>query len=270
MKTRILFALTLACLTHVAFGQIKIGDNPQTLDAGSVLELESTNRALVITRLSNDAMNNLTPLPGALVYNLDLECVHYYNGTNWINLCDASAVELTNDPIVNAYRSIALTPVGNQINIEVDSITGLNIVDRTITRDDYQLASVGGNIIQDRSVTPIKLQPGTPNQYLRTDAAGTDAVWADPEIVAMGKADGSNLLGGRGATVLPVTPGVHNVILDTPRNGSDYIIQLTVEGNNRIYVSEGTQTPNSFVVTIFDLGLGVPADNVWYFTVLDY
>ncbi|HAI40728.1 MAG TPA: hypothetical protein DCM40_22830, partial [Maribacter sp.] len=29
-----------------------------------------------------------TPLNGAVVYNTDTQCVHYFNGTVWTNLCD--------------------------------------------------------------------------------------------------------------------------------------------------------------------------------------
>ncbi|MCE2611470.1 hypothetical protein LVD13_00700 [Flavobacteriaceae bacterium D16] len=267
MKLKMFLTLTALCLTQLLSGQIKIGDNPQNLDAGSVLELESSNRALVITRLTTVEMDNLTPLAGALIYNIDTECIYYYDGSVWINLCETSAFELTNDAIVNPDTTIVLTPVGNQINIEVDEITGLNIADGTITREDYQLGSVGGNIIQNQSITPIKIQAGLPNQFLRTNAAGTDAVWANPNILGMGKANGGIAIRAQGASITPLGTGTYNVSLNTPRPSADYIIQLTVFGDNRIYVA--SQLNDSFLVEIVNPS-GLPADAVWYFTIFDF
>ena len=77
MKNRIAICVVLALFSSVAFSQVKIGDNPETLDATSLLELESSTRALVITRVDTSTMNDMTPLRGALVYNTDAECVFY-------------------------------------------------------------------------------------------------------------------------------------------------------------------------------------------------
>jgi len=88
MKMKLLIALVSFSICNLLSGQIKIGDNPQNIDASSVLELESNSRVLVITRVSGAQMNSITPLPGALVYNTDEGCVFYFNGTTWLNLCE--------------------------------------------------------------------------------------------------------------------------------------------------------------------------------------
>ena len=264
MKMKLLLTGLALCAIQAMLGQIKIGDNPQSLDAGSVLELESSNRALVITRLSTAQMNSLSPLPGALVYNTDVQCIHYYDGSSWINLCEASAFELTNDAIVNADTTIALTRNGGQINVEVDEITGLNIVDQSLTRDDYGPSSVNGNAhIQESSTPPNRLIPSAvPNQILN------EVIWANPDVLAMGKVNASVPVRTRGANVLPVTTGVYNVILDNPRPTADYIIQLTTaNGDFRAQVS--VQLNDSFLVSIYNAA-GAPADTTWYFTVLDF
>ncbi|RKN76810.1 hypothetical protein [Ulvibacterium marinum] len=81
----------LICLTFWSgtelFSQIKIGDNPQNIDSGSLLELESNELALVITRVTTQQMNRLSPMAGALVYNAEVGCVYAYDGAVWINLC---------------------------------------------------------------------------------------------------------------------------------------------------------------------------------------
>ena len=66
--------------------QVKIGDNPQTIDPGSLLELESTDKALVITRVTDAQMNAINAQQGAVVYNTDGGCIYYFDGAAWICL----------------------------------------------------------------------------------------------------------------------------------------------------------------------------------------
>lgn len=73
-----------------ATSQVKIGEQPDVIDPASIVELESTNKALVLTRLSNTQMQSISPLRGALVYNTDTQCIHYYDGIQWSNLCATS------------------------------------------------------------------------------------------------------------------------------------------------------------------------------------
>lgn len=75
----------------LSYGQVKIGDNVSTIDEASILELESTTKVLVLTRITNTQMLSLNPLPGGMVYNTDTNCVYSYNGTNWVNLCNSSS-----------------------------------------------------------------------------------------------------------------------------------------------------------------------------------
>ncbi|KAJ1464796.1 C-terminal domain of CHU protein family-domain-containing protein, partial [Baffinella frigidus] len=42
---------------------------------------------LYLARLTTAQMQAITPLRGALVYNTDTNCVHYFNGAVWNNLC---------------------------------------------------------------------------------------------------------------------------------------------------------------------------------------
>ena len=87
MRTLVLPLLFVLFVSQTLMAQIKIGDNPQNLDPASVLELESTERVLVITRIDSVQMNAIAPQRGALVYNTDANCVHYFDGTAWRSLC---------------------------------------------------------------------------------------------------------------------------------------------------------------------------------------
>lgn len=108
--------ITFIALTYIGMlvgkAQVKIGDNLQTIDGSSLLELESTSRALVLTRVTQAQMNAISPLHGALVYNTDVDCVFVFDGLVWENLCNAGISVTTS----------AMAPTGNQMgDIWIDS-----------------------------------------------------------------------------------------------------------------------------------------------------
>lgn len=88
MKKIIYLGLLFAGLTSSA--QVKIGDNPTNLGASSSLELESTNKALVLTRVANTAAIT-TPVNGMIVYDLSSNCVKAYENGVWSNCLSAGA-----------------------------------------------------------------------------------------------------------------------------------------------------------------------------------
>ncbi|MEP0304260.1 MAG: hypothetical protein ABJD98_14105, partial [Maribacter dokdonensis] len=164
MKAIIFFIFFIFLAVPPVFGQIKIGDNPQNIDASSVLELESPSKVLVITRVNTLEMEAITPQRGGLVYNTDTECVHYYDGTQWVNLCDAVNFTITNDPIINGRSTIEITESAAGYNLEVaeNSLTGDNIrdgfidtndiADNSLTADDLAAESVGSSEIRENAV----------------------------------------------------------------------------------------------------------------------
>lgn len=224
MKPVIPIILLVLLSTKITFGQVKIGDNPQNIDPSSVLELESSSRVLVITRVSSQEMEAISPQRGGVVYNTDTECMHYYNGINWINLCDATSFSLTNDPIENSNRTISLVDNGTTINLEValNSIRSENIVDGGINGDDIQDNSIGESKlgadsvgrdelrdnavgsaqIIDGSITPGDMANTIPNQVLTTDINGA-VIWEDSSNLRGAVADEVSITGG-GTTANPL------------------------------------------------------------------
>ena len=267
MKLRITLFAFLAALTAGLQAQIKIGDNPQNLDPASVLELESTDRAFVINRVNTAQMNAIVPLEGAMVYNTDIQCLHYYDGENWLNLCEALGLTITNNPILHPDTTIAITRTANNINIEVDSITGLQIVDRSIRREDIALNTISNGNIQNATIQNTKIAPGPNNTQLVTNNGGI-VVWAPrTSPIAFGKANAGNPLKLFGATSVAGFGGVYIVALSAARPDNNYTIQLTASNGYTISVFE--QTTISFTVQITDSNGDFVPDGQWYFTVFD-
>ena len=86
-SVRIVILLLFSFVLTIGKAQVKIGENPSVIDPASILELEDTSRALVLTRVTDAQMQLITPLEGALVYNTDQECVFYFDNSSWKNLC---------------------------------------------------------------------------------------------------------------------------------------------------------------------------------------
>lgn len=79
----ILFSLSLISCSFL-FSQVKIGDNPNSIDASAILEIESTDKGLLMPRLTTlqrDAV--ASPATGLMLFNTDLGCLQIYNGAFW-------------------------------------------------------------------------------------------------------------------------------------------------------------------------------------------
>ncbi|RIV53890.1 hypothetical protein D2V93_00435 [Flagellimonas taeanensis] len=164
-------------MTHTLTAQVKIGDNPQNLNNSSVLELESTSRVLVITRVNDLQMNAISPLRGALVYNTDHDCLHYYTGTEWVNICEELDNSFTVSTRADHMRPINPNALDNTVvitetpnpdgsinyNFEVGIINGANIAPSAVNGDKIQNGSVGSQDLAPRSVGLSHLQDGGAN-----------------------------------------------------------------------------------------------------------
>ena len=64
---KIILLFLLLCGIFVS-AQIKLGTNPGTIGASSLLELESANKALVISRVDNTSAIT-TPVNGMIIYD---------------------------------------------------------------------------------------------------------------------------------------------------------------------------------------------------------
>jgi len=75
----------------VARSQVKIGDNPNTINANSLLEMETTNKGFLPPRIALNSLSAVSPLTGTvpagmLVYSTGGTLpngYYYWNGTQW-------------------------------------------------------------------------------------------------------------------------------------------------------------------------------------------
>lgn len=124
MKNLLPLALLLLCFTVQS--QVKIGDNPTTINANSLLELESTNKGFLPPRVALNDASSIAPLTGTvpsgmMVYSSGgtlADGYYYWNGTYWRLVATsglnavaktASATLLKTETMVLASNDITLT-----------------------------------------------------------------------------------------------------------------------------------------------------------------
>ena len=81
MITRFLFAHLFAFVTYSCFAQIKVGQNPTQIEPSAMLEVASSSKGVLLTRLSSTEVNAISnPATGLLVFNTDLQCLQIQLG----------------------------------------------------------------------------------------------------------------------------------------------------------------------------------------------
>jgi hypothetical protein len=94
--TQLLAVILLLTSAATLNAQIKIGDNPGTIDPNAVLELESTTKGLLFPRMTAAQMNAISsPTAGMVVYNTDSRCLFIRRTSDWFSLCNADPTTTT-------------------------------------------------------------------------------------------------------------------------------------------------------------------------------
>ena len=84
MKKNIIISIMMILVSWVAFAQIGIGTTSP--DASSALEINSTDKGLLIPRLTTTERNAIvSPAVGLLVYDTDTMSLWSYNGAAWMD-----------------------------------------------------------------------------------------------------------------------------------------------------------------------------------------
>jgi hypothetical protein len=119
MRNSILLLLLFTGLVHSSFAQVKIGDNVDDIESSSILELESDDKGLLITRLTTAQIKNINnPAKGLLVYNTDLNLLQINIGTKetpqWYNLA-----------VTTNEKGALLLPVGTDAERPTSPVEGM-------------------------------------------------------------------------------------------------------------------------------------------------
>ncbi|HSU29532.1 MAG TPA: hypothetical protein VLJ68_14190 [Chitinophagaceae bacterium] len=84
-----LLGIILLFMGTIAQAQLKIGDNPTTIQKSSILELESSRQGLLLPRLADTvAINALTPPDGMIIYLIPDKSLRLRSNGAWKKIAD--------------------------------------------------------------------------------------------------------------------------------------------------------------------------------------
>jgi hypothetical protein len=213
------FCLLVLFFTGAVQAQVKIGNNPNSIDANSLLELESTNKGFLPPRVALTSVTSVSPLAapvptGMIVYNNgnNITNGHYtWNGNSW-RLINTQArdnyviVKSTADlptPVSGiitlaantVYEINGTVPLTSKINLNGSTIIGNDKINDqllyTPTSGELFTGSLGGNI---RNVTISATGAGA--RLFNVDAANNPTVSLVLEFVYIFNCDNVGLLKG--------------------------------------------------------------------------
>lgn len=92
LKRRLPLFLSFLFVSFFASAQLKIGDNPTSIQKSSILELESTRQGLLLPRLADTAaINALTPPDGMIIYLTSDNSLRLRSNGSWKKIADLAA-----------------------------------------------------------------------------------------------------------------------------------------------------------------------------------
>jgi hypothetical protein len=129
--------MTCICimLSFAAGAQAKLGNNPTNINANSILEMESTNKGMLLPRIALTATNSAAPLSafvaGMMIYNTAsagsgtnavTPGIYYCDGTQWVRTVGTAGQG-------TIVQRIEYTATQGQVNFTTPSaITDINKV----------------------------------------------------------------------------------------------------------------------------------------------
>jgi hypothetical protein len=220
MKLRLFLTIASIFCIFIKYSkaQSKLGDNPSSINAASLFELESKKKGFLLPRMNGSQMNAINnPPEGLQVYNIDSSCVCIYRPTGWRSIC-APDIGLS-----------AWLQKGNNIS-DYDAFLGtrnnVSLRIRTDNKERMVIDSLGNIGVGRKKPTSTFDINGS---FSTTIADVTDDyVVTNKDHIISGDATLKNI-----AISLPTATGI---------KGRQYIIKKTDESSNEIIVkAQGTE-----------------------------
>lgn len=132
MKKSLLFCAMIVCAALTSPAQIKIGDNPNSINPNSLVEMESTNKGLLAPRVALSDVNSVTPLTGTvpagmIVYSTGgavTDGFYFWSGTKWLAV-QSSENARSNYVLVKSAADFP-APVGGVITLAAGTTYEVN------------------------------------------------------------------------------------------------------------------------------------------------
>lgn len=126
-----LLTTALLVLLLAAHAQVKIGNNPGTINSNSLLEMESTNKGFLPPRVALNSLSSVSPLSGTvpagmLVYSAGgtlIDGYYYWNGTAWVMFAAGRANIVTKTANATLTKTETFVLASNNITLTLPVVT---------------------------------------------------------------------------------------------------------------------------------------------------
>ncbi len=95
--------------------QVGINNDSSSPDASAILDIKSTDKGILIPRMTTVERQLITVSTGLLIYDTDLKSLVFYDGINWLSI-RSGIFDVDN----NTYISVEPTPDADQIDFNID------------------------------------------------------------------------------------------------------------------------------------------------------
>lgn len=125
-----LLTTVIVCMSAIAQN---VGIGTTQPHASAVLELQSTNKGLLISRMTTGQRKNIAaPATGLLVFDTDKNCIYMFDGTDWLPLSvgeksTPSTTRTSTTPVVDAGFGHAVCISGNYAVVSSHKQNGVGI-----------------------------------------------------------------------------------------------------------------------------------------------
>ena len=231
----------------IATAQVKIGDNVATINASSILEVESTTKGVLFPRVALTSTTAFAPLAahvaGMTVYNTattgDVTPGMYTNdGSQWVKLSGGGAGGGTN--LYNANGTLTGARTVTQDNNDLTFTTGTG---KTIINGTFK--TTGGIYTKYRVATTLAASVPLADDYIIdmqiSGAQTLTGILPDPTTVPAGRVivlRNSSLRGGTGGTYTFSTPDTGYLIAAATTLASNLSMMLYCDGTKWVRICE--------------------------------
>lgn len=252
---KIILGLCLITVAGISVNaQVKIGSNPSTINAASLLELESTTSGLLMPRMTLAQKNLIaSPPAGLLVFQADgISGFYYYDGSVWQlvgpgsgNYWDKTGNDIYNNNSGNVAVGTSIFDAINPEKFLVDAGTtsSVNAIYAKGTINNYFQMNIrnlsnGNNASSDVIATADN---GTESTFYVDMGINGSGYTGD----FVGSANDAYIYGsGNNFDIGNVTPGKDVVFFS---NGANTAINEKMRLTSNGYVGIGTQSPQAFL-----------------------
>lgn len=144
-----------------ANAQLKIGDNPTSINSSAILEIESTNKGLLLPRMTTTQRDASikTPAAGLLIYNTSTNALELaISGSLWLNILTGATTAVA----TGTTTSVGGTGVGTS-SANANAILDVSSTTKGVLlpRLNSDPTGVAGMIYYNTTTNVVKLYNGT-------------------------------------------------------------------------------------------------------------